>query len=224
MQVVRTSDFLNYDDIPSVRPQSRYPVLAFTPSAAVWHGMSPSHAVPAGADELWLKQVVVEVTAGLPLAQTIEVNTVLDRAVLDALPADCYRLDGRCWEATSQPTLNRTARSFAFTSPQAASIFGSALAQQHLSSETLQFEQSRRKRTSYTSFFGRGNDKQQVHDVLVDEPHDRTLEDMKSVKWMLFAARAFVMRFYGLAKASYLPRPNSTSPLHLADRLCVCHL
>jgi len=114
---------------------------------------------------------------------------------------DCYRVDGKCWEVQTQPTLNLTVKSFAFSSLVGPTQFLNNFASVPTETETVALEKVRRTqgRKRYTSFFNRGQDDFVVEEVEFNEERKR---EMESVQWMLFAAKAFVMRFWGLAKVS----------------------
>lgn len=219
-QVVRTSDFLLYDDSLSAPSSSpRYPSIAYTPSTGLWSSVPPSlttdDSSSTPAVELWLKQLVVEVPTTLPVAQTLQMKEIISSGTAAALSApevECYKAPGSsdCWDVQTQPTLNRTARSFAFTSPTSAKAFSAAFhSLPSLRSSSLELKalpKRRRGTRNYASFFSRARGEDEASSRSGEEEDaaewevERSMEDMKSVKWMLYAVRAFVMRFYGLAK------------------------
>ncbi|KAK4046320.1 3-hydroxy-3-methylglutaryl-coenzyme A (HMG-CoA) reductase isozyme [Microbotryomycetes sp. JL201] len=227
LQLVRTSDFLLYDDSLSVAPESWYPFISYSPSTGLWSALPTTASLPLNhnpnADssqtlatntrELWMKQIVVESPPHASPSLTNQVKQTLDKSTKHALVAvDCYKLpkQHQCWTVETQPTLNRTARSFVFTDATSSREFGSTFASLSLSSDSLLLKPKHRRRVtrSYASFFSRSDDGSNQHSNVVAEAeageydgvYEKSLEDMRSAKWMLFAARAFVMRFYGLAK------------------------
>ncbi|GAA5945411.1 uncharacterized protein JCM15063_003012 [Sporobolomyces koalae] len=203
IKVVRNSDFLLYDDdvLPVANTTNRHPSLLFAPSTGLWSSVSPSDPAPADSVELWLRQVIVEIPTNLASTRKTQVKELLDADVAVAMSdvQDCYRIDGECWTAQTQPTLNLTVKSFAFSSLVGPNQFLNNFADIPVETETVALEKVRRTqgRKRYTSFFNRGQD-----DFVVEEAEfnmDRKRE-MESVQWMLFAAKAFVLRFWGLAK------------------------
>jgi hydroxymethylglutaryl-CoA reductase (NADPH) len=124
-----------------------------------------------------------------------------------------------CWSVQNQPTSNSTARSLAFPSAADSQKFARQLSELQLSTsrvEMVKMANSHGTRRKFTSFFSKngkdllGLDEQSQDfgeawwdDALFEmAARERNLEEMKSFKWMLFAARAFVMRFWGLAKVN----------------------
>ncbi|SCZ96778.1 BZ3500_MvSof-1268-A1-R1_Chr4-1g06711 [Microbotryum saponariae] len=205
LKVVRTSDFLN-DEFDRPLGDNQYPTILYDPASHLWSPSIATSAAPVGSVELYLKQLVVEVPLGLDIVRSIEIKDTLDNATRVALEGvDCYKIgNGDCWMVETQPSLNRTARSLAFASAAASRDFSLNFVKLPLSSPTLDVEARKtRKPRTYTSFLSRGgskDDRAQSEELLVEERSERSLEEMQSVKWMIFAVRAFVMRFYGLAK------------------------
>lgn len=178
-----------------------------------------------------MRQLVVEVpAAGIDPSIASDIKSTLDAATPRALDGlDCYKLGNSrtCWSVETQPTLNRTARSFVFNSAEASKEFATRLVAQPAllapssSSSRVALKRQQRARRgprSYTSFFSRNTpvdgagkttddsdtdlvlDDTWIGDEVNDGLFEKSREDMRSAKWMLFAARAFIMRFYGLAK------------------------
>ncbi|GAA5974602.1 hypothetical protein JCM21900_005683 [Sporobolomyces salmonicolor] len=203
IKVVRNSDFLLYDDdvLPSANTLNRHPSIAFAPSDGLWSSVSPSDPAPADAVELWLRQVIVEIPKDLATARKSEAKALLDEEVALAFQGieDCYEVDGNCWKTQTQPTLNLTVKSFAFSSLVGPTQFLNNFSNLSLNTETVALEKARstQGRRRYTSFFNRGHD-----DFIVEETefNEERKKEMESVQWMIFAAKAFVMRFWGLAK------------------------
>ncbi|KDE08149.1 hypothetical protein MVLG_01630 [Microbotryum lychnidis-dioicae p1A1 Lamole] len=205
LKVVRTSDFLN-DEFDRPLGDNQYPTISYDPASHLWSPSIANSAAPVGSVELYLKQLVVEVPLGLDIVRSTEVKDTLDNATRVALEGvDCYKIgNGDCWMVETQPSLNRTARTLAFASAAASRDFSLNFVKLPLSSPTLDVKARKtRKARTYTSFLSRGgskDDSAQPEELLVEERSERSLEEMQSVKWMIFAVRAFVMRFYGLAK------------------------
>ncbi|GAA5983732.1 hypothetical protein JCM5350_002374 [Sporobolomyces pararoseus] len=203
IKVVRNSDFLLYDDdvLPSVNTTNRHPSILFAPSTGLWSSVSPSEHAPADSVELWLRQVIVEIPTNLAPVRKTQAKELLDADVTLAMNdvEDCYKVDGKCWQVQTQPTLNLTVKSFAFSSLVGPTRFLNNFNDIPTETETVALEKVRRTqgRKRYTSFFNRGQDDFVVEEVEFNEERKR---EMESVQWMLFAAKAFVMRFWGLAK------------------------
>ncbi|KAK4052630.1 3-hydroxy-3-methylglutaryl-coenzyme A (HMG-CoA) reductase isozyme [Microbotryomycetes sp. JL221] len=255
LQLVRSSDFLLYDDSVSVAPESWYPFIVYSPSTGLWSALPTTSSGPSlisaatkgstdtdntvttssSSRELWMKQVVVEAQPTTSLSHLTKLKQTLDKSTNQALSSvDCYKLDNECWTVETQPTLNRTARSFVFNTVDSSKLFAkqfrqvvslsSSINDDKDKSSTLMLKPKaprRRATRNYTSFFSRSQDAsvgQQHHHHRqhsddnereyssleetgeYDGVYEKSLEDMRSAKWMLFAVRAFIMRFYGLAK------------------------
>ncbi|KWU43403.1 putative hydroxymethylglutaryl-CoA reductase [Rhodotorula sp. JG-1b] len=204
IKVVRNSDFLLYDDdvLPSVNAANRHPSIAFSPSTGLWNSVSPSEPAPAEGIELWLRQLIVEVPNDMAVARKTEVKELLSADSMLAFDGieDCYRVHGNCWSVQTQPTLNLTVKSLAFTSLAGPTQFLSNFSILPLETETVALEKVKRSvgRKRYTSFFNRGRDDFVVEGP--DQPSEDRKREMESVQWMLFAAKVFVLRFWGLAK------------------------
>ncbi|SCV74476.1 BQ2448_8115 [Microbotryum intermedium] len=222
LKVVRTSDFLN-DEFDRPLGDNQYPTILYDPASHLWSPSVANSAAPVGSVELYLKQLVVEVPLGLELARSIEIKDTLDNATRVALNGvDCYKIgNGECWMVETQPSLNRTARSLAFATAAASREFSLNFVKLPLSSPTFDVEARKtRKARTYTSFLSRGGSKEdsiQPEELLVEERSERSLEEMQSVKWMIFAVRAFVMRFYGLAKVPSMSCAPEVSKADSAD-------
>lgn len=216
-QVVRESDFLLYDDSLTPRTDSRHPFMSYSPASGLWTAAQPALAgTSEPAKELWLRQLTVEIPSEIASSRASSVKAAIDATVPKALEGvDCYRLDGRtCWSVETQPSLNRTARTYLFNSAEASKMFAANfVAQPSLKSDHLSLKARRSRNTirRYTSFFSGNSDlasraesDSMFDDVWISDDVDglveKSREDMRSAKWMLFAIRAFVMRFYGLAK------------------------
>ncbi|GAA6060323.1 hypothetical protein JCM10212_000420 [Sporobolomyces blumeae] len=203
VKVVRNADFLLYDDdvLPSANTTNRHPSILFAPSTGLWSPVSPSQAAPDNSVELWLRQVIVEIPTSLPSTRKTEAKDLLDADVALAMTdvEDCYRVDAECWKTQTQPALNLTVKSFAFSSLVGPTQFLNNFATVPVETETVALEKIRRTqgRRRYTSFFNRGQDDFVVEETEFNEERKR---EMESVQWMLFAAKAFVLRFWGLAK------------------------
>ncbi|GAA5916833.1 uncharacterized protein JCM6883_002386 [Sporobolomyces salmoneus] len=203
IKVVRNSDFLLYDDdvLPSANTTNRHPSILYAPSTGLWSTVSPSEPGPADSVELWLRQVIVEIPTNLAPARKTQAKQLLDSDVALAMNdvQDCHKVNGECWQAQSQPTLNLTVKSFAFESLVGPTQFLNNFANVPTETETVALEKVRRTqgRKRYTSFFNRGQDDFVVEEVEFNEERKR---EMESVQWMLFATKAFIMRFWGLAK------------------------
>ncbi|GAA5890321.1 hypothetical protein JCM16303_006419 [Sporobolomyces ruberrimus] len=203
IKVVRNSDFLLYDDdvLPSADTANRHPSILFAPSTGLWSSVSPSEHAPVDSVELWLRQVIVEIPTHLASTRKSQAKELLDADVALAMNdvEDCYQVDGRCWKVQTQPTLNLTVQSFAFSSLVGPTQFLNNFAIVPTETESVALEKVRRTqgRRRYTSFFNRGEE-----DFVVEEEgfNEERKREMESVQWMLFAAKAFVMRFWGLAK------------------------
>lgn len=204
-QVVRNSDFLLYDDdvLPSVNTANRHPSIAYAPSTGLWSSVSPSEPVPADGIELWLRQLVVEMPDDMAVARKTEAKELLSADSMLALDGidDCYRVGDACWSVQTQPTLNLTVKSFAFSSLVGPTQFLSNFTLMPLETDAVALDKVSARsvgRKRYTSFFNRGRD-----DFVVeapDQPSEDRKREMESVQWMLFAAKVFVLRFWGLAK------------------------
>lgn len=211
-QVVRNSDFLLYDDdvLPSINAANRHPSIAFSPSTGLWNSVSPSEPSPANGVELWLRQLVVETPNDMSVARKNEVKELLSADSMLAFDGieDCYRLGNDCWNVQTQPTLNLTVKSFAFTSLVGPNQFLSNFTILPLETETVALEKVKRSvgRKRYTSFFNRGREDFVVEGP--DQPSEDRKREMESVQWMLFAAKVFVLRFWGLAKVRRGSRPR----------------
>ncbi|GAA5937137.1 hypothetical protein JCM3775_001560 [Rhodotorula graminis] len=202
IKVVRNSDFLLYDDDAALGASAanRHPSIAFAPSTGLWSSVSPSEPAPANAVELWLRQVIVEVPTAMAAARKSEVKELLDADSALAFDGieDCYAVRGECWKAQTQPALNLTVKSFAFTSLVGPTQFLSNFSVSPLETETVALEKVRQGgRKRYTSFFNRGREDFVVEPTAPNEDRKR---EMESVQWALFAAKVFVLRFWGLAK------------------------
>ncbi|BGP19514.1 hypothetical protein JCM10213_006334 [Rhodosporidiobolus nylandii] len=204
IKVVRNSDFLLYDDdvVPSPNTLNRHPSIAFSPSTGLWSPVSPSEPAADEAVELWLRQVIVEVPNAMAVARKNEVRELLDanaELAFDGIE-DCYEVNGECFKLQTQPALNLTVKSFAFKSLVGPTQFLTNFSSLPLETETVALEKVRRNggRKRYTSFFNRGRDDFVVEDSA--EPNEDRRKEMESVQWMIFAAKAFVLRFWGLAK------------------------
>ncbi|GAA6010512.1 hypothetical protein JCM10207_001340 [Rhodosporidiobolus poonsookiae] len=204
IKVVRNSDFLLYDDdvLPSPSAYNRHPSIAFAPTTGLWSPVSPSEPASEDALELWLRQVIVEVPTALSVARKNEVKELLDANSALAFEGieDCYEVNGECFKLQTQPTLNLTVKSFAFKSLVGPTQFLNNFSTLPMETETVALEKVRRTqgRKRYTSFFNRGREDFVVEDSA--EPSEDRKREMASVQWMLFAAKAFVLRFWGLAK------------------------
>ncbi|BGP57886.1 3-hydroxy-3-methylglutaryl-coenzyme A (HMG-CoA) reductase isozyme [Rhodotorula sphaerocarpa] len=205
IKVVRNSDFLLYDDdvLPSVNTANRHPSIAYAPSTGLWSSVSPSEPVPADGIELWLRQLVVEMPDDMAVARKTEAKELLSADSMLALDGidDCYRVGDACWSVQTQPTLNLTVKSFAFSSLVGPTQFLSNFTLMPLETDAVALDKVSARsvgRKRYTSFFNRGRD-----DFVVeapDQPSEDRKREMESVQWMLFAAKVFVLRFWGLAK------------------------
>ncbi|GAA6004428.1 uncharacterized protein JCM10292_007063 [Rhodotorula paludigena] len=204
IKVVRSSDFLLYDDdvLPSANAANRHPSIVFAPSTGLWSSVSPSEPAVDDAVELWLRQVIVEVPNAMPVARKDEVKDLLDANAALAFKGvdDCYEVRGECWKVQTQPALNLSVKTFAFSSLVGPTQFLNNFSALPLETETVALEKVRRMggRRRYTSFFNRGRDDFVVEDA--SEPNEERKKEMESVQWMLFAAKVFVLRFWGLAK------------------------
>ncbi|GAA5863053.1 hypothetical protein JCM8547_002783 [Rhodosporidiobolus lusitaniae] len=203
IKVVRNSDFLLYDDdvLPSAGNLNRHPSITFSPSTGLWSSVSPSAPATDSAVELWLRQVVVEVPTAMAAARKGEVKELLDANAALAFDGieDCYEVNGECFKLQTQPTLNLTVKSFAFNSLVGPTQFLNNFTILPLETEKVALEKVKRAGVKrYTSFFNRGRDNFLVEDAV--EPSEDRRKEMESVQWMLFAAKAFVLRFWGLAK------------------------
>ncbi|GAA6030905.1 hypothetical protein JCM8097_008929 [Rhodosporidiobolus ruineniae] len=204
IKVVRNSDFLLYDDdvLPSPDALNRHPSIAFSPSTGLWNPVAPSEPAANDAVELWLRQVIVEVPNAMAVARKSEVKELIDASAALAFDGieDCYEVNGECFKLQTQPTLNLTVKSFAFKSLVGPTQFLNNFSALPLETETVALEKVRRTqgRKRYTSFFNRGREDFVVEDAA--EPSEDRRKEMESVQWMLFAAKAFVLRFWGLAK------------------------
>ncbi|GAA5849525.1 hypothetical protein JCM9279_007258 [Rhodotorula babjevae] len=202
IKVVRNSDFLLYDDDAALGASAanRHPSIAFSPATGLWSSVSPSEPAPANAVELWLRQVIVEVPTAMAAARKSEIKELLDADSALAFDGieDCYQVQGECWKAQTQPALNLTVKSFAFTSLVGPTQFLSNFSVSPLETETVALEKVRQGgRKRYTSFFNRGREDFVVEPTAPNEDRKR---EMESVQWALFAAKVFVLRFWGLAK------------------------
>ncbi|BGP51148.1 3-hydroxy-3-methylglutaryl-coenzyme A (HMG-CoA) reductase isozyme [Rhodotorula kratochvilovae] len=202
IKVVRNSDFLLYDDdaVLGASAANRHPSISFAPSTGLWNSVSPSEPAPANAVELWLRQVIVEVPNAMAVARKGEVKELLDAnsALASGGIEDCHQVGGECWTYQTQPALNLTVKSFAFDSLVGPTQFLSNFSTLPLETETVALEKVRQGgRKRYTSFFNRGREDFIVEDVTPNEDRKR---EMESVQWMIFAAKVFVLRFWGLAK------------------------
>ncbi|GAA5824725.1 hypothetical protein JCM11251_005316 [Rhodosporidiobolus azoricus] len=204
IKVVRNSDFLLYDDdvVPSPSSLNRHPSIAFSPTTGLWSSVSPSEPASNDALELWLRQVIVEAPNAMAVARKDEVKELLDANAELAFQGieDCYEVQGECFKLQTQPTLNLTVKSFAFKSLVGPTQFLTNFSNLPLETETVALEKVRRTggRKRYTSFFNRGQE-----DFVIEEagqPNEDRRKEMESVQWMIFAAKAFVLRFWGLAK------------------------
>ncbi|BGO95077.1 hypothetical protein NBRC10512_006360 [Rhodotorula toruloides] len=204
IKVVRHSDFLLYDDdaFPSANTLNRHPSISFEPSTGLWTSVSPSEPAPIDTVELWLRQVIVEVPNTMAVARKNEVKELLEADSLLAEQGieDCYKVAGQCWKVQTQPALNLTVKSFAFESLVGPTQFFANFSTLPLETETVALEKVRRSqgRKRYTSFFNRGQDDFVVEGS--DQPSEDRKREMESVHWVLFAAKVFVLRFWGLAK------------------------
>ncbi|GAA5907481.1 hypothetical protein JCM6882_003872 [Rhodosporidiobolus microsporus] len=204
IKVVRNSDFLLYDDdvVPSPNNLNRHPSIAYSPSTGLWSSVSPSEPASNDAVELWLRQVIVEAPNAMAVARKDEVKELLDANAELAFNGikDCYEVGGECFKLQTQPTLNLTVKSFAFKSLVGPTQFLTNFSNLPLETETVALEKVRRTggRKRYTSFFNRGQEDFVVEDA--SEPNEDRRKELESVQWMIFAAKAFVLRFWGLAK------------------------
>ncbi|GAA5968653.1 hypothetical protein JCM11641_007712 [Rhodosporidiobolus odoratus] len=204
IKVVRTSDFLLYDDdvVPSAHNLNRHPSIAFSPSTGLWTPVSPSEPAADESVELWLRQVIVESPNAMAIARKNEVRELLDANAVLAFDGinDCHQVNGNSFRHQAQPALNLTVKSFAFDSLVGPTQFLTNFSNLPLETETVALEKVKRMqgRQRYTSFFNRGQDDFVIEDA--SEPSEDRRKEMESVKWMLFATKAFVLRFWGLAK------------------------
>lgn len=177
LNLVRTSDFLLVDD--STVQQSHLedafiPSLIYTKDNATW---STSATINDDAKSLWLNQYL------------INDHGRLSDSILQTLPS-----------ARSASTFST--KSILDSTTTLLSIVSDSSRTSTLDRVILnEYEGLIRKKRGgsrkYLSFFSRSN--RSLNDG--EENNEKvTREEMKSVTWMLFAIRAFVMRFYYLAK------------------------
>jgi hydroxymethylglutaryl-CoA reductase (NADPH) len=204
---VRNSDFLVLDDDLPTSYYARHPSIAYTPTSGLWAPF-PVTSPPNASVEVWMRQLVLEVPRGMALQLKEEVREAASSATAKALEGvACYEIEGVCWSVQTQPTLNLTARSFAFTSSNASKEFSNNIAAADLSTshlELLRIPNSQGRR--YTSFFNRKPLVDGTDDIVFQAARARSQEEMQSVKWMIYAGRAFILRFWGLAKVSTIVR------------------
>lgn len=150
-----------------------------------------------------MRQLVLEVPKTLSLSRKAELRDAVSVATAKALGGvECYKVDGACWAVQTQPTVDITARSLAFASAEESKKFAINFSTLQLSTKDLELVKVRNSqgRRRYASFFNRKDVDDGSDDSVFEEGRERNQEEMKSATWMIFAARAFVMRFYGLAK------------------------
>lgn len=149
----------------------------------------------------------------MAVARKGEVKDLLDANTALAFDGvqDCYEVAGECFKLQTQPTLNLTVKSFAFKSIVGPTQFLNNFTTLPLETENVALEKVRRSvGKRYTSFFNRGRENFVVEDL--SEPSEDRRKEMESVQWMIFAAKAFVLRFWGLAKVRFLIIASARSP------------
>ena len=207
LKVVRTSDFLLLDD-DSAFLTARAPSVLYSPLTARWTPLPVTPTLPTDGDtaplHLWLRQLFVEAPRSFPAQESQEIDQVVHEAVAQALDqASCYQgATAHCWIDEHSPSQNLSATSFAFLSEDASFRFLANLSTIDLATSTTQLKKlsGSEGRRRYMSFFRR-KDTAEVYEG-VEGARERSKEEMQSITWMLFAARAFVMRFYGLARVN----------------------
>lgn len=204
--MVRSSDFLVYDpDTPS-DSSYRLPTVAFAPSTGLWTPVSSYDPHPPESVELWLRQVLLEFPDTLPAAKKDQVREIVQAGTRTAIQGvDCYKgaLSDDCWTFVNQPTLNLSVSSLAFANQEAAKDFARNFAQLVLPVDGVVLAPVQRTlpRRGYSSFFsGRGAIGVQDGVDISPEQLEKSREELQSVRWMIFAVKAFLLRFWGLAR------------------------
>lgn len=123
---------------------------------------------------------------------------------------DCYHgpQSADCWSFNKDVTSNLSIQSFAFASQDASTDFKANFAQRDVAVQGLVLDpvqKSNAARKRQASFFS--GKREQEHDApeddVVDEAAVRNREELQSVRWMIFAVKAFLLRFWGLAKVRF---------------------
>lgn len=190
VDLVKSSEFLLSPN--SIKNSS------ITFSNGVWSSSSTTKDLTAR--ELWLQQLVI----ASPIQPSEEFNKIdssVDRAVKIALTgSDCYstRKGAQCWIDKGYPSTQLIAHSIAFRSEAASLAFPLNLSTIELAPQGFAMKKLATAvgPQRYMSFFSRKDGVEEIY----EGARERSQEEMQSVTWMIFAARAFVMRFYGLIK------------------------
>ncbi|KAK4703272.1 hydroxymethylglutaryl-CoA reductase (NADPH), partial [Phenoliferia sp. Uapishka_3] len=207
LKVVRSSEFLIHDpDTPS--SAYKLPTIAFQPSTGLWSPVSAYEASPANSVELWLRQVILDFPRNLPAAKKDQVRSLVQATTSSALEGtDCYHApdaDSNCWAFSKEVTSNLSVQSFAFASQDASKDFARNFAALDLSVQGLVLDpvQKSQLRKRPSSFFSGKNAVEDAgaDDDVTDATALKNREQLQSVRWMIFAVKAFLLRFWGLAK------------------------
>ena len=187
-------------DLNAGRPAT-HPALAYTPDNG-WSSYPPLDPVPLGSNELWLRQVVVEVPSRLAPSLKHQISPILDSGAAAALAGvDCYALSGNCWEAKTQPVSSGlTVRSFGFPTRAASKEFADHWAAQELESDAVKLSKVFRTPKAWYGLLTKPERDQTAGDWATEDGREQPLDELKSFQWILYATRAFFTRFYALAK------------------------
>lgn len=229
LEVIRTSDFLVLDDqLPSssaVHTRHSTASIKHDGLTGLWHN-APSYVQQPDNEhgtELWLRQFVVEFPATASPDAVQQLNSTFENGVSSILRGtSCHKTtQGRCLATDFTPSPNSFGRSFAFDSQEASLEFANRLKGIDLSTPSLSVRPLNKpiKRTHYVSLFNRNPQVDHLVSDGWDSAKERNLEEMRSVKWIIFAARAFVLRFWGLAKVtSTFTSPKDKTNAHCRKR------
>lgn len=221
LKVVRTSDFLLLpEDVDVGSSNFNMRSIVYDSLSRNWTTRAAVEVAPIGQDkELWLNQFSIK-HSDIDSARVNE----LEYAIADIITkSNCYRLSPTaCLQHHSTLDANINLRSLFFDSLNASEHFiytdldSLGLHSRSESTDNGLFLQRNTRRqggaTKYMSFFRKGRYlESDGSDVDVAGNEKVTREEMKSITWMLFAIRAFVMRFYYLAKVSLCIRIASST-------------
>lgn len=153
-----------------------------------------------------MRQVVLDVPRDVEVDRTVLEKRLESGARKALVGAECYKVKGECWETTTTAGKETFIRSYAFASGNGSSLFQKNFSKQSFATSNIELVRTRATRGGqYMSFFNRKPVLEQLDESLYSEARETTPEDMQGAKWVLLAARAFVMRFWSLLKVSSSP-------------------
>ncbi|KAM0746665.1 hypothetical protein T439DRAFT_306082 [Meredithblackwellia eburnea MCA 4105] len=223
LNVVRTSDFLVYDpssssstaslrnsSTSSSSPSSSTvdPTVTFSPVTGIWSTYDPSQHAHNDEHqvELYLQQLGLEFGNTIDPSKRNEVISLVSNTISASSP----KVD----PITRTPTLNSTYLTYFHPStPQPLvplpKTLVPAVLLAPLSSPSSSLKPSisssstnRKRRTHYSSFFSgpQSGSGSLLEPEWNEELWERSREELMSTRWVIFALKAFVLRFWGLAK------------------------